>query len=82
MDRQRATEWLSERLEATGIGTLSALAELTDINKGTLSKYFRGEQRPSIDVVAPLCEALKVSPETLLLAMGAITKHYADETTR
>jgi transcriptional regulator with XRE-family HTH domain len=64
--------WLHEQLEKTGLGSISQLAEVTKINKGTLSKYFRGLQRPSIDVIEPLCTALKVSPETLLRALNAL----------
>lgn len=71
MDKIDAEQWLRERLHATGINTLSNLAHVTGINKGTLSKYFKGQQRPSIDVIAPLCIALKVSPEKLLIALNA-----------
>ncbi len=63
--------WLNRRLSISKIGTLSNLARLTGINKGTLSKYFHGTQRPSIDVVEPLCTALHCSPETLLRALNA-----------
>ncbi|MEN9752702.1 MAG: hypothetical protein RL670_393 [Actinomycetota bacterium] len=66
--------WLQEQLERTEIGTLSELAEITGINKGTLSKYFHGLQRPAIDVVGPLCSALKVSPESLLRALNALNE--------
>ena len=65
--------WLQQQLEKTGLGTISQLAEVTKINKGTLSKYFRGLQRPSIDVIEPLCTALQVSPETLLRALNALS---------
>jgi transcriptional regulator with XRE-family HTH domain len=71
MSANDSLEWLYGQLENTGIGTMSNLARETGINKGTLSKYFRGVQRPSIDVIGPLCSALKVSPETLLVAMNA-----------
>jgi len=64
-------EWLNRRLSTSKIGSLSNLAKLTGINKGTLSKYFHGTQRPSIDVVEPLCVALNCSPETLLRALHA-----------
>lgn len=72
MSSNNSFEWLQSQLEKTGIDTLSNLARETGINKGTLSKYFRGVQRPSIDVIEPLCTALKVSPESLLVAMNAI----------
>jgi transcriptional regulator with XRE-family HTH domain len=71
MSSNNSLEWLQEQLSETGIGTLSNLAKETGINKGTLSKYFRGVQRPSIDVIEPLCKALRVSPESLLIAMNA-----------
>ncbi len=71
MSSNNSLEWLHEQLSETGIGTLSNLAKETGINKGTLSKYFRGVQRPSIDVIEPLCKALRVSPESLLIAMNA-----------
>ncbi len=65
--------WLAGRMRDCGILSLSELADLTGINKGTLSRYFRQLQRPSIDAIAPLCLALRVSPATLLWALGAAT---------
>jgi transcriptional regulator with XRE-family HTH domain len=65
-------EWLQQQLQTSGVGTLSELAAITGINKGTLSKYFRGLQRPSIDVIEPLCKVLRVSPENLLRALNAL----------
>lgn len=72
MEQKSSNEWLQEQLVKSGVNSLSNLARETGINKGTLSKYFSGQQRPSIDVVAPLCEALKVSPATLLRALKAL----------
>lgn len=63
-------EWLFSRMTEVGISSISELALKTGINKGTLSKYFRGLQRPSIDVLPVLCRELKVSPATLLEALG------------
>lgn len=68
-------EWLTERMASRGIGSLDELAGLTGIDKGTLSRYFRHERRPSIDMVPPLCEALKVSVETLLVVLGSLPKN-------
>jgi transcriptional regulator with XRE-family HTH domain len=56
------------------ISSYEEFAALVDIDRGTLSRYFRQERRPSIDVIAPLCEVLEVSPETLLIALGAIDR--------
>ena len=67
-------EWLEETLKESGISTLAALQAKTGINKGTLSKYFRHQQRPSIDVIPVLCEALEISPEKLLVVLGVLPK--------
>ena len=64
--------WLQERMNALGISGLEELRQLTGIDRGSLSRYFRQERVPKIDVIGPLCEALRVSPETLLVALGAI----------
>ena len=69
-----SSQWLSERLLRLNISSYEEFAALVDIDRGTLSRYFRQERRPSIDVIAPLCEVLEVSPETLLIALGAIDR--------
>ncbi|OIQ92595.1 helix-turn-helix protein [mine drainage metagenome] len=71
---EESADWLYARMGELGIGTLDELAELTGIDKGTLSRYFRQERRPSIDVIGPLCTALEVSVETLLRALGALDR--------
>lgn len=70
----QSAEWLAERMSAVSISSLEELAKLTGIDRGTLSRYFRQERRPSVDVIAPLCEALKVSPESLLIGLGALRR--------
>jgi len=69
-----SVEWLNLQLKRNGLGSLEELSQETGIDRGTLSRYFRQERRPSVDVVAPLCDALNVSPETLLIAIGAIER--------
>jgi transcriptional regulator with XRE-family HTH domain len=69
-----SNEWLQNKMKTAGISTLEDLAKLTGIDRGTLSRYFHQERRPSIDVIAPICEALNVSPETLLIGLGALPK--------
>jgi len=69
-----SAEWLKERMAYLGISGLQELQERTGIDKGSLSRYFRQERSPSIEVIAPLCTALEVSPETLLMALGAIER--------
>lgn len=66
--------WLMSRMEELEIANLATLQAMTGINKGTLSKYFRHQQRPSIDVIPKLCEVLHVSPEALLIALGVLNR--------
>jgi transcriptional regulator with XRE-family HTH domain len=54
------------------IASYEEFANLVGIDRGTISRYFRHDRRPSIDVIAPLCEVLEVSPETLLIVLGAL----------
>lgn len=68
----QSSQWLVERMSSVGISSLEELAKLTNIDRGTLSRYFRQERRPSIDAIAPLCEALQISPESLLIGLGAL----------
>lgn len=71
---EESNEWLRVRMAKLGFSSLEDLAKLTGTDRGTISRYFHHERRPSIDVIAPLCAALQVSPETLLKALGAIAK--------
>jgi len=72
--QEESAEWLAQRLVKLNISTYEEFAAMVGIDRGTISRYFRHERRPSIDVIAPLCEVLQVSPETLLIALGAIDK--------
>ena len=69
---EESSIWLRERMDALGISSLDELHQKTGIDKGSLSRYFRHERVPGLDVIGPLCETLEVSPETLLIALGAI----------
>jgi transcriptional regulator with XRE-family HTH domain len=71
---EESTEWLRVRMTKLDIASLEELAEMADIDRGTISRYFHHQRRPSIDALEPLCTALQVSPETLLKALGAIPK--------
>ena len=71
LSRIESWEWLQSRMSELKIDTIEELGRLSGINKGTLSKYFHQKQRPSIDALPGLCAALQVSPETILVAMGA-----------
>ncbi len=67
-------EWLRNRMNSLGLSGLEELSQRSGIDRGSLSRYFRQERIPKVDVIAPLCEALEVSPETLLIALGAIER--------
>jgi len=69
-----SSEWLRTRMQALHISSLEELAVKTGIDKGSISRYFRHERTPSVDVIAPLCEALEVSPENLLISLGALER--------
>ncbi len=74
LDSQASQRWLVDTMHEAGIETLADLELQTGINKGTLSRYFRHLQRPSIDVIPGLCQALKVSPATLLWGLGVMDR--------
>ena len=71
---EESNDWLLQKMKSAGISTLEELAQKTGIDRGTLSRYFHQERRPSIDVIGPICEVLNVSPETLLIGLGALPK--------
>ena len=64
--------WLQASMARAGFSSLDQLSQACGINKGTLSRYFRGIQSPSVHVIPPLCDALEVSPEELLRGLGVI----------
>lgn len=68
------TEWFRAKMATLKISGLEELHQLTGIDRGSLSRYFRQERVPRIDVIEPLSKALQVSPETLLIALGAIDR--------
>ncbi|MEY2732745.1 MAG: hypothetical protein RLZZ523_616 [Actinomycetota bacterium] len=71
---EETADWLRARMNTLKITGLEELHHRTGIDRGSLSRYFRQERVPKIDVIGPLCEALEVSPETLLIALGAIDR--------
>lgn len=72
LSADESAAWLRKRMEELGISGLEELHKKTGIDRGSISRYFRQERTAGVDVIAPLCEALEVSPETLLVALGAI----------
>lgn len=69
-----SAEWLAQRMLKLDISTYEELAELVGMDRGSILRYFRQERRPIIGAIAPLCEVLEVSPETLLIALGVLDK--------
>jgi transcriptional regulator with XRE-family HTH domain len=65
-------EWFRRRMMEVGFETLAELANELDLNKGTLSRYFRQEIRPAVTVIGPLATALRLAPETVLIGLGAL----------
>ena len=76
INADEGSEWLKMRMAHLGITGLDELQQRSGIDKGSISRYFRQERIPGVDVIAPLCKALEVSPETLLVALGAIEKRF------
>jgi transcriptional regulator with XRE-family HTH domain len=74
LDPEESWSWLSAQMKLLSISTVEELGDLAGINKGTISKYFHQKQRPTVDALPGLCNALQVSPETLLVAIGAWPK--------
>jgi transcriptional regulator with XRE-family HTH domain len=74
LSAEETWEWLRARMDKLSIKSLDELSEICGINKGNLSRYFHQKQRPTVDVLVPLCEALQVSPKTLLSALGVFPR--------
>jgi len=71
---EESSSWLRIRMSELGITSLSELELRSGIDRGSISRYFRQERIPGVDVIAPLCGALEVAPATLLMALGAIER--------
>jgi len=68
---KESNEWLRETMLKLSIKSLDELSSITKIDRGSLSRYFNQERRPSIDAIDPLCEALEVTSDELLVVLGA-----------
>ena len=66
--------WLRERMDKLGFTSLEQVAAETGINRGNIYRYFTQEQRPSVALVDQLCQALKVTPQVLLIGLGVWDK--------
>jgi len=66
--------WLRDQMEKVGYSSLEEVAVETGINRGNIYRYFTQEQRPSVALIDPLCKALDVSPQALLVGLGVWDK--------
>ena len=67
----QTNEWLRTTMKKLGINSLDELSTMTKIDRGSLSRYFNQDRRPSIDAIVPICSALGVSSDELLIVLGA-----------
>ena len=68
---KQTNEWLRSTMKKLGISSLDELSTMTKIDRGSLSRYFNQDRRPSIDAIMPICSALRVSSDELLIVLGA-----------
>jgi len=68
---KESNEWLRATMLKLNIKSLDELSSITEIDRGSLSRYFNQERRPSIDAIDPLCSALKITSDELLLVLQA-----------
>ena len=71
---KQTNEWLRSTMKKLGISSLDELSTMTKIDRGSLFRYFNQDRRPSIDAIVPICLALKVSSDELLIVLGAADK--------
>ena len=68
---QETNEWLRKSMLKLSIKSLDELSSITKIDRGSLSRYFNQERRPSIDAIDPICAALEITSDELLIVLGA-----------
>ena len=68
---KQTNEWLRTTMKKLGIASLDELSTMTKIDRGSLSRYFNQDRRPSIDAIVPICTALGVTSDELLIVLGA-----------
>ena len=69
---ERAWIWFNNRISAEGFASLTQFAAAKGFHKSTLSRYFHCERQIPSGQIGPLCQALGVSPQELLQAVGAM----------
>jgi len=69
---EAAWNWFVSKYEKQGYKSLNQFAMANGFQKSSLSRYFHLEREIPSGTVGRLCMALKVSPEELLKAVGAL----------
>jgi transcriptional regulator with XRE-family HTH domain len=72
---KESNEWLRAKMVKLEIKSLDELSSITKIDRGSLSRYFNQERRPSIDAIDPLCSALQITSDELLIVLGAKSRN-------
>jgi len=72
---KESNDWLRATMAKLKIKSLDELAVTTKIDRGSLSRYFNQERRPSIDAIDPLCSALGITSDELLIVLGAKSRN-------
>jgi transcriptional regulator with XRE-family HTH domain len=72
MSNKKAYRWFVSKYEALGYPSLNQFAIATGMQKSSLSRYFNLERQIPSGTIGKLCKTLKVTPEELLKAIGAI----------
>lgn len=72
---KESNEWLRAAMVKLEIKSLDELSSITKIDRGSLSRYFNQERRPSIDAIDPLCSALQITSDELLIVLGAKSRN-------
>lgn len=69
---ESAWNWFVSKYEKQGYRSLNQFANATGMQKSSLSRYFHLEREIPSGTIGKLCKELKVSPEELLKAVGAL----------
>jgi DNA-binding Xre family transcriptional regulator len=69
---ESAWNWFVSKYEKQGYRSLNQFAISTGMQKSSLSRYFHLEREIPSGTIGKLCKELKVSPEELLKAVGAL----------
>lgn len=70
MKKKTGMDWLRDRMDALGYGSLRDVAAEMDINVGNLWRYFHHINKPSVALLPVMCQVLKASPLEVLSALG------------